>query len=214
MPVLISSSHIVSTSTDGWAYSYSTTPDDTESLEKKGSLYGVFSDSNPKTGFAESIFEKIKEFYYASHDQPLVALQGALLSQNEMLGDSECIVLVVCQNKLYSISHNGGKILLFRGSSYATLVKGTLHETRSISGHLKSGDVVIMATTHFYSLINEEMLLSSVPTKGPEDLREFFIPLLRVKDEDIPYATFFLKVSNEEEEEDGVQFRYVPPSRH
>ncbi|MBI2443303.1 MAG: hypothetical protein HYV40_05350 [Candidatus Levybacteria bacterium] len=127
-------------------------------------------------------------------------------------------IAFVKEHILYVYLLGNGSILLRRSGTLGTILKAThAHEgaMQTASGHLQSGDLVILQTHQFEALIPEETLTKTlVENETAEEIAETLSPLIHGREDGGAGAIFFTfsQIQTPLEEEDETSDELLSPA--
>lgn len=170
----------------GWVQVHGFSPGETESLH--GQLFVVIASKNEKDGidaisFERNLVGKIREEFYGAYSlKTFDALKNSLqkVISEPWVKEDASIEIICCayeQGVLYSSVFGGGKVVIKRGESVATILEsgGNLI---TASGFPKDGDMLVAGTSTFFEKVNQAELKSSLDTGDPEAAVENLTPIV------------------------------------
>lgn len=188
-----------------WAQVHFFSPQDEDKKHKFGNLIAAISLTAKKEAvdigaFGTEIISRLQETYYSSQVKTIL---GKLKKTFEKLTEefsegvelAASLAVVLPKNKnlvLYAVL-NRGKLAILRGGHLGVLLKGT-GEEKTISGFLKEGDFVILATEQFFDFISEGVLKASMEGKNPQETVESLAPIIHGREMNSQTAAVFIKV--------------------
>ena len=165
------------------------------------SLTGMENKVGPEIG--REVLGRLNEEYFGNltPTTPFLTLKEALTKVSQE-SSAEITAAVLYQNALYLGLAGKGKILLSRGSALKTILESGPEGTSSLktaSGIIKEGDLFLLGTEKFFSIVAEGTLRASLKTGEPEEAVEILAPLVAGREEAGGVAAVIAKVVKEEE---------------
>lgn len=186
----IKSAKVVATpSSSGWAQVYVYSPTDSSLLDSKGSLYlalattsQIDSGIEAMTSGREFLSRMQNDYFNNTEKKPFEALKQAISTVVSDLGtnwnDLEVVACVTLGNTVYAVAVGGGRVVICRDGSQATILDSTNDIVVSASGYSKVGDSLLLATKAFFTKIPQETIKSALSEKDPEASVETFSSLI------------------------------------
>lgn len=158
-----------------------------------------------KTGLeiGREVLGRLNEEYFGNLTlaTPFLALKETLTKVSQE-SSAEITAAVLCREALYLGLVGKGKILLLRGQTLEPILKPGAEEETSLktaSGIIKEGDLFLLGTGDFFSIVAEGTLRASLKTGEPEEAVEILAPLVAGREEVGGVAAVIAKVVKEEE---------------
>lgn len=176
----------------GWVQVHEFSPDDPEKLRLRGRLFAVVATKRVEERMDEiflgrELIGRIHEEYFGSlSENPFNALREAVrkvtLEFKEAWGDVEIAACSLVNDIVYSASAGGGKVIIFREGSLATILESGA-EVIAASGYPKSGDMMVLGTKSFFERVPTGVIRSALSGANPEMAAETFAPLVHGENE-------------------------------
>ncbi len=174
----------------GWVQIHEFSPDDPEKLRLRGRLFAVVATKRVGSqvdviSSGRELIGRLHEEYFGSlNEKPFNALREAVrkvsLEFREAWGDVEISACSLVNDIVYSASGGGGKVIIFRGGSLATILDSG-SEVIAASGYPKSGDMMVLGTKSFFENIPMGVIRSALAEANPETAVETFASLIHGK---------------------------------
>lgn len=164
--------------------------------ELSGGLYVVLVDKlseGKKEGkYGDKITHMKEVFLKNTSEGSISSLKRAVLES----GLSECQigVLVVSSGVAYALVNNGVSLRILRDGRLANIVTASEGQSHSASGHVKSGDVLILGTKEFFEFEIPEGVGSVIEKSGMEAL----LPSIQMADNTQSVSVIAISINSEE----------------
>lgn len=210
-----------------WPQVYTFFPEDSEKQEKRGMFLSVLTltleeDELQITALGKEILLRLQEEYYGEIQAPvlekLVEATKKVKEEFSLEGQSlEMITVVLLGKALYLVNWSNGEIWLKRQSQLGRVLGGG-ETLKSASGFLEEGDLLIVGTETFFSIVGEGVLRPALEANEVGEMVESLLPLVHSKESATRAAALVGKVeksvAQEEEQEvvEEVKVADLPPS--
>lgn len=178
---------IVGTSTEeSWSQVHTFFPSEEEKKQKRGRLLAVLA----LTGLGEGVevvaagrevIARLHEEYFGNLEgEALERLKKAVekvVSEVEPPARIEIEAAVVLGKVLYLTIAGQGRALLQREGKIGTILAG-VGKIETASGYLSEGDIFLLGTTGFFSLVSEGVLRAALETNSPQEAVENLVPVI------------------------------------
>jgi hypothetical protein len=215
---LFETAKIVGTATDkAWSQVHTFSPTEEKKLSKRGQFLAVISLSElaeeiEAVAAGKEIISRLHEEYYgrlekSALDQLKEALQQVLReTKEEAKVEIEAAALV--GETIYFAVAGKGKILAQREGKMAKILVGEEKEVEVASGRAVGGDVFLIGSQKFFSLLAEEVIETALSAGSANETAETLMPLVHGKKEDGTAAAAVLRLESMVETKPEV---LVPP---
>lgn len=88
----------------------------------------------------------------------------------------EIVTCVIAEDLAYLAVKGKGKILLKRGTSFQTLIKGSEISVETASGYIKDGDLILLGTSLLFEVLPEGRMRAALANGTPEEVIEAIAP--------------------------------------
>lgn len=183
-------SKVVGSSTGkGWSQVHTFTPEEKEKLTSRGQLLAVITLANLKQGIevtaaGKEIISRLHEEYYGSLEaRPLTQLKAALEKVcQEANQEAKIEITAAClvDNVLYLAVFGEGKIIFRRQQKVVTLLAGkeSSLSAETASGYLKEGDLFLLGTGKFFSIVAWGVIQAALATNSIFEAAEILAPIV------------------------------------
>ncbi len=211
---LLETAKIVGTATDQtWSQVHTFSPTEKEKLAKRGQFLAVISLSElaeevEVMAAGKEMISRLHEEYYGhlekkAIDQLKEALEHVLEEvKKEAKVEIEAVALV--GEAIYFAVVGEGKVLIKREEKIAHVLEGEEKEVEVASGQARSGDVFLLGSQKFFSLLDEKELRAALSTDSVNDAAELLIPKIHGSGKDGEAAAAVLKLESLAEPETEV----------
>ncbi len=173
-------SKIVSTPTPtAWSQAYSA-----------GKVFASFSletDEVPQEGkehlssSGKDLISTFESEFFTLEEKNLDTIKEAIATTISKIRSGIKLSLVLCyleENVLYLFAIGGGRAVLKRGDKIGTVLEGEADPSliKPASGYVQEGDIIVLETRPFLSVISSSTLASSLDGETPEEIAENLAP--------------------------------------
>ena len=206
---LLKTAKIVGTATDkAWSQVHTFSPTEKEKLAKRGQFLAVISLSELTEGevvtAGREIISRLHEEYYGHLEEKAIdQLEKALtqvLKETEEEARVEIEAAVLVGGTIYFAVAGKGKVLVQREGKIATILSGEEGKVEVASGRVASGDVFLLGSQKFFSLLAEGVIKAALSADLASEVAESLTPMIHGKKEDGRAAAAVLKIESLEEE--------------
>ncbi len=167
-----------------------------------GSLFAVLSlttkesgEDKPLNALGKEVLNSLEAEFFTLEEKNLVTIKKALSDVIAVIPKtaSASFCLAFAKNTtLYLFLLGGGKVMIKRKGIFGVLLEQEKHNEiiKSASGYLEEGDVVLLQTEQFVSLIPEATLREAIEQENPTDMTEALSPLVHGAEEGGAAAMF------------------------
>ena len=200
---------IVGTATDeAWSQVHTFSPKEKEKLAKRGQFLAVISLSELTEGevvaAGREIISRLHEEYYGHLEEKAIDQLKKALTQileetkKEARVEIEAVALV--GETVYFAIAGKGKVLVQREGKMATILSGEKEKVEVASGRVVSGDVFLLGSQKFFSLLAEGAIKAALSADLASEAAESLTPMIHGKKEDGRAAAAVLKLKGLVEE--------------
>ena len=212
---------IVGTATDEtWSQVHTFFPSDQEKQNKRGQLLAVLSLSGFGEGMevvavGREILGRLHEEYFGNLEgPPLARLKqaiGRVAGEVEAPAKVEIGAAVVLGEVLYLAITGSGRAVLLRKGQLGSLLVGS-DKIEAVSGYLLQGDLFLLGTAGFFSLVSQGVLRAALATGSPQEAVENLAPVVHSQETGGGEAAVVVKAEGlkEKEEKEAVEKEVLP----
>lgn len=207
---LLETAKIVGTATDeAWSQVHTFSPTKKEKLAKRGQFLAVISLSELTEGevvaAGREIISRLHEEYYGHLEEKAIdQLEKALKqileeTKKEAVLEIEAAALV--GETIYFAIAGKGRVLVQREGKIATILSGKEEGVEVASGRVTSGDVFLLGSQKFFSLLAEGTIKAALLTESANEAAESLAPMIHGRKEDGQAAAVVLELESLVEKE-------------
>lgn len=177
--IQLSFAKIVATPTEtAWSQAYNA-----------GSLFGVLSlktekedPENTLNSLGKDVFTNLQTEFYSLEDKSLTTIKSAIEKSYSHVPDSITLsfcVAFIKQDILYIFLTGNGKVAIKRSGHVGILLEKTTvtgKEVTTASGYLQNGDIIVLQTQQFASMVTQDQLTSALDSTIPNEIAETLTP--------------------------------------
>lgn len=188
-----------------WSQIHTFSSEDPDKKQKRGDLIAALIIKGAPEGIAavslgREILGRLHEEYYGN-------IEGSAFSRLSESVQKVClehegteiIAGVLLGEVLYLVVKGEGKVLLKRGDNIGILLSGD-DMLKTASGYIKSGDVIVLGSGHFFRIVGSGVIKSALETSSPSEAEENLAPMILGKDDMADAACVIVLLKKEEED--------------
>ena len=216
---LLKTAKIVGTTTDqAWSQVHTFSPTEDEKLLKRGHFLAVISLSDLAKGIepaaaGKEMISRLHEEYYGHLEEKAIHQLAKALEQilaetkEEAKVEIEAVALV--EGVIYFAIAGKGKILIQRKGRLATILSGKEKKVEVASGRVESGDLFLLGSQKFFSLLDEEVIKTALSANSTNEAAELLMPVVHKQEENGATAASVLKLEAKIEEKEALDSEEV-----
>jgi len=212
MSLTFDTAKIVGTPKDGfWSQVHTFTPQDTEKLEKRGSLFAVIVLSGVGEGVeaitaGREVLGRLHEEYFGNLEgDVLERLKRSVLKLASEFNNLEITSGVIINDAFYITIFGEGRVLLKREGKTGYLLKGEAGRVLSSSGYLKDNDIALIASPSFWETVSNGTINVALENNNLEEADEVLNPVVLGRN-DPRSASILFKIKKEIKTESEQEF--------
>jgi len=180
--------NIVSTPTlNSWAQAYNA-----------GKLFAVLSlkkepeeartEEEGLNAIGKKILNSLEQEFFTLETKDLRSIKGAIEITIQKIPqdvESSFVIGSIVSNVLYLFVLNKGRVNIKREEKIGSIIDGDKdsEKLKASSGYLKNGDIIVIQTEQFASLVSESTLSSALDHQSPSEISEILAPLIHGTEE-------------------------------
>lgn len=206
---LLETAKIVGTATEeAWSQVHTFSPTEKEKLAKRGQFLAVVSLSELTEGemvaAGREIISRLHEEYYGHLEEKairqLAEALAQVLEETEKEARVEIEAAALVGETIYFAVAGKGRALVQREGKIAAVLSGKEGEVEVASGRATSGDVFLLGSQKFFSLLAEGTIKAALSAGSAHEAAEFLTPMIHGRKEDGRAAAAVLRIESLQEE--------------
>jgi len=155
------------------------------------------------TSFGKEIISRFHEIYYSTNiNKPIKRIKKTINSLSSEFSSQIslqlCCAVILQKNQKtigYFASYGQSKAFIQRNSKLAQIINGQKEIIKTSSGHLQSGDKILLAAEQFFKHVNIAQIKSALNNEKTEQITEDLAPIVHASPENSKTSAIIAKIN-------------------